>query len=396
MNPEAPGSYKIIYSAPLEVGTARDKYLSPAPAGSAVRRAPFGVSRFHPGLIWTIRCPRYWQRVLVSYPQTGTPDAAPGESRTVYDYCGMVSLLYLDKLDAERRQVTVVSAGLFLFAESLALLRLSPRYSVLAYLLGSTAMLILGIAFGRRTIAISGLRWSLLPVSDLATYAAVVLGTVSILPPSVQNNISPGRFLPRSHVEIFLLAVFILALAALFPATNDPGHATLFRPLEYLKFVPFGYRRSLTGVLVLILLGLITSVFLFATASLIIAAVIVMIYALLAVKLFQDSYGYRSYIMCCFCPTLFLAVAVSYVLQTKYNPDIAFPELSQAIVAVASPLAVGVFGAAWGVFFFLGVRLIWTASDLMFQQKFWHTLYLGTLGTGHLVIWIWWIYPFLK
>jgi hypothetical protein len=176
------------------------------------------------------------------------------------------------------------------------------------------------------------------------------------------------------------------------PALNDPSVATRsqFRKLEYLDFVPFGYRRSLLGVAVFPLLAVVFSALLWKGNRLEHSGIIAFLFGLSAAWVFQAVYGYRSYIMLLGCPILFGVVSIACLLRTNYAASLSFL-LPKAFFAPATL-------AIWGV----AVAVIWRYSSVDPEhiaprplQKFAHVMFLSVLVGGITIVYQLWVIPMI-
>lgn len=189
---------------------------------------------------------------------------------------------------------------------------------------------------------------------------------------------------------LFGLAVTITAL--LFPSANDlycfrvfPDRARI-RGVEFLKDIPFTWRRPLTAVLALVMVGAVALLLVSVASSPIASAAIIASLGFVVPWVFEHAYGYRSFIMRAFAFSLFCTTSVAILIQAGVIHDIP-------------PFFVSASIGVWGTFWFVVLGVLWATTEdaiLVTQQKGWHSVYLLIFGIGHVVVFGKWIFPLVK
>lgn len=235
----------------------------------------------------------------------------------------MIQLLYLALLTSDQRSAALITAGLFGFAEGIALLFIGQN-GWAAYFLGSVGMLSLGWALACVWHKPDRFRPSLPPYPDLLVYGAVLSATLRPAICVLPGAIPKGLMLPRIDLELLIFGVLVVMIAISFPSLNDVHCKRLPeterpRPPEYLKLIPFGHRRTATAVMAVLVLAILAITFLAISEGPLVSFMTIFAFGSLLPWVFEHGYGSRSYIMRIFSPTLFATAALALILRTSYG-----------------------------------------------------------------------------
>jgi hypothetical protein len=293
----------------------------------------------------------------------------------------MTYLLYFDLLQPHQRRSVLLAFTLFALFEATLLVLFHP--TPVAAVVSAVSLLVLVLLFRKDSLR----RLLDLPCVDLLLFAVVIILTIRPYVATWPRDLPRGYLSSRMDFELLVVITVTLLTAIAFPSVNDLFHLDKIRPVQYLTSIPFGPRRGITsGVALLALFG-ITAVFLSGSEGLLASAVILGLCGFCVPWLFQYVYGYRSYIMVLFGLSLADIAVLSLLVQ--------LPFVSQSYPKVVTALLLG-GGGGWVVGWAGAVQQIWRNTNpdfLVSGQNIAHTLYILTLGFGHLIIYALWIGP---
>lgn len=301
----------------------------------------------------------------------------------------MNSFLLFNKLDIRQRRDVLVVLGSFMVIESVLILWHFCK-SPFLYLTAVCGVLVAIFAFWHYRIS-KRAAFSFLPLADLSVYVYILSTTFFIIPPVSSAMPSIQYIFARLDVKIFSVAAISL-LVSIFPLINDTRiirslpKEKHFRSVEKISGVPFGYRRCLSAISSIFILSIVTFCFIAVGNSVLMSSAIAFAHGLVSVWCFEYLYGYRTYIMRIFARTLFLGVSLALMLHTQY-------------ATILPLIVVKAIASVWGLAFVGAAYQIWRETDpemLVPAQKYYHSLYLITLGVGHLVVYAYWIHPVFK
>lgn len=322
----------------------------------------------------------------------------------------MTSLLYLDidRLSTPRRRGALLFAGFFIIIESSVFLFLSD-YRTIPYVVSLISTCLVAFMVGRVSM-VGRCTFKSPPKIDLFVYAGFAAATFYLL--SVMHVASPigSGVVGRVDLELYALAVLVSTAAIVCPCcgdlylkkigllkgyqmpistTQDSADETV-RQIEYQTDVPFGIRRCVTSVVALLGLAAGAWVCLLFSPGLPSSTAMVTGFGLFSPWVFEQAYGYRSYIMRFFGSSIFLTVGSALFLRTEYSRAVP----SGMLTVLASALAY-----AWVVFWIFATTQIWRNTNrklLVTAQVFSHTLFSLVLGAGHLIVYVGWILPVVQ
>lgn len=320
----------------------------------------------------------------------------------------MTSLLYLDRLSIPRRRGALLFAGFFIITESSVFLFLSD-YRTIPYVVSLISACLVAFMVGRVSM-IGRCTFQSPPIIDLFVYAGFAVATFYLSSAiHVASPIGSG-VVGRVDLELYALAVLVSTAAIVCPCCGDVYLKKIgllkenrmlkfstqvstdetVRHLEYQNEVAFGIRRCITSVAALIWLASGTWVCLLFSPGLPSSIAMVTGFGLLSPWVFDQAYGYRSYIMRFFGSSLFLTVASVLFLKTEYSRAVPSGMLTFLAYALAS---------TWVVFWIFATTQIWRNTNrklLITAQVFSHTLFSLVLGAGHLIVYVGWILPLVQ
>ncbi len=234
----------------------------------------------------------------------------------------MIQLWYYTHLHRRQRPQALLAATAFVILEPVALM-LRSTHVLLAGFIGMLGTFVLGLQLGRDP-RLWRVPLRTLSYPDWLVYIALIVATIS-LPFFAAGDVPRGLLLPRVDLELFLFGLVVLIVAIIFPSVNDTyrfnrqKNKAGIRRVEYLRQIPFGWRRCLTACCALVTLGFVVASSLLYSDGLSKSAFLIGVFGCLVAPVFERAYGFSSTIMRVFGTSLFLTIALALMLRTEWS-----------------------------------------------------------------------------